>query len=43
MLLFAPPDRHGAILQRLGLMRVPFRFERTGSQIIFYDPDSLHA
>jgi len=43
MLLFAPPERHPAILDRLGLMRVPFRFERTGSQIIFYDPDSLHA
>jgi D-glycero-alpha-D-manno-heptose-7-phosphate kinase len=43
MLLFAPPDRHLAILERLRLMRVPFRFERTGSQIIFYDPDSLHA
>jgi D-glycero-alpha-D-manno-heptose-7-phosphate kinase len=43
MLFFAPPERHAAIQQRLDLMRVPFRFDRTGSQIIFYDPDNLHA
>jgi D-glycero-alpha-D-manno-heptose-7-phosphate kinase len=38
LLFFAPPDAHERIHQRLNLMRVPIRFESTGSQIIFYDP-----
>lgn len=35
LLLFAPPDAHAAIAERLGLLRVPFNFESQGSQIIF--------
>jgi D-glycero-alpha-D-manno-heptose-7-phosphate kinase len=37
LLLSAPPERHKAICHALpGLRHVPFRFERFGSQIIFY-------
>jgi D-glycero-alpha-D-manno-heptose-7-phosphate kinase len=43
MLFFVPPARQEAMRERLGLMRVPFRFDRTGSRIIFYDPENLHA
>lgn len=39
MLLFAPPERHAAIRERLSkLLLVPFQFDTHGSQIIFYDP-----
>ena len=39
MLLFAPPDRHAAIREKLSkLLLVPFQFDTHGSQIIFYDP-----
>ena len=39
MLLFARPDDHPAIQARLrGLLRVPFRFEQSGSRIILYEP-----
>ncbi len=38
LLLFAPPERHRRIRERLSrLLHVPFRFEQTGSQIIFAD------
>ena len=43
MLFFVPPARQEGLRERLGLMRVPFRFERTGSRIVFYDPDNLSA
>jgi len=40
MLLFAPPDRHEKIKEKLDrLIHVPFQFENAGSQIIFYDHD----
>jgi D-glycero-alpha-D-manno-heptose-7-phosphate kinase len=40
MLLFAPPDRHARIREALGnLIHVPFSFESSGSQIIFFDPE----
>ena len=40
-LVFAPPERHQRIRERLGkLLHVPFCFEFSGSQIIFYDPES---
>ncbi len=40
LLLFAHPQQHGAIRERLkGLVRVPFQFEFSGSQIIVFDPD----
>ena len=39
LLLFATPDLHAAIRDKLGgILCVPFRFETHGSQIIFYDP-----
>ncbi len=39
LLLTAPPERHQAICHALpGLKRFPVRFERAGSQIIFYQP-----
>lgn len=38
LLLFVPPDRQKSVLKSLdGLVHVPFRFEFSGSQIIFYD------
>ncbi|MBI5560799.1 MAG: kinase [Deltaproteobacteria bacterium] len=40
MLFFAKPTDQPLIEQRLkGLLRVPFRFENQGSQIIFFQPD----
>jgi len=40
LLLFAKPERHAEIKRKLGsLLHVPFRFENSGSQIIFYEPD----
>jgi D-glycero-alpha-D-manno-heptose-7-phosphate kinase len=39
ILLFARPADHERIRERLrGLVHVPFRFERGGSRIIFFDP-----
>lgn len=39
LLLFAPPDRHRAVLDALdGRIHVPFEFESAGSQIIVYEP-----
>jgi D-glycero-alpha-D-manno-heptose-7-phosphate kinase len=41
--LFAPEDRHDAIRHALPQLRaIPVDFERTGSQIIFYQPTSSH-
>jgi D-glycero-alpha-D-manno-heptose-7-phosphate kinase len=37
MLLFVEPDKQDKVRQTLGLMQVPFKFERGGSQIIHYD------
>ena len=38
-MVFAPPARHPAITHALpGLREVKFRFDRNGSQIIFYRP-----
>ena len=38
LLLFVPPSRQAAIIKKFHkLIRVPFRFEHDGSQIIFYD------
>ena len=44
MLLFAPPDKHDAIREKLNkLIHVPFNFEFSGSQIIFYDPEKDYS
>ena len=38
LLLFAPPERHETIRKKLNhLLQVPFKFEFSGSQIIFLD------
>ena len=38
LVLFAPPHRHPAVREKLNrLINVPFKFEFSGSQIIFYD------
>ncbi|MFH0772485.1 MAG: kinase [Candidatus Omnitrophota bacterium] len=40
ILFFAKPEDHSRIKTKLKrLLRVPFRFENFGSQIIFYDPN----
>jgi D-glycero-alpha-D-manno-heptose-7-phosphate kinase len=40
LLFYAPPDRHEKIKKALGdKMFVPFRFESTGSKIIYYSHD----
>lgn len=39
LMLFAPPERHETISAALpGLHRTPFRFERNGTQIVFFQP-----
>ena len=39
LLLFVPPDRQAAVKEQLqNLIHVPFRFEPSGSQIVFYEP-----
>jgi len=40
MLLFVPPSKQNEVKERLKkLICVPFEFESSGSQIIFYDPE----
>jgi D-glycero-alpha-D-manno-heptose-7-phosphate kinase len=42
LLLFAKPEDHPRIKEALqGLLRIPFSFDNTGSQIILYQPDQL--
>jgi D-glycero-alpha-D-manno-heptose-7-phosphate kinase len=44
LLLFAPPDRQAAIRDELhDFIRVPFRFEFSGSQIIFCDREEEYV
>jgi D-glycero-alpha-D-manno-heptose-7-phosphate kinase len=44
LLLFAPPEKHRDILEALdGRIHVPFEFETSGSQIIFYEPGVDYA
>ena len=44
MVLFAPPSRHAAVREALRpALHVPFRFQFSGSQIIFYDPEREYA
>ena len=40
MLFFAPPEAHERIRNALnGLIYIPIKFDKLGSQIIFYDPE----
>jgi D-glycero-alpha-D-manno-heptose-7-phosphate kinase len=42
LLLFAPPAKHTAIRERLKtLVQVPFKFERSGSRVVLYQPNGL--
>lgn len=42
MVLFAKPENHGRVRHALrGLLEVPFRFDRTGSQVVVYQPDEV--
>src|SRR5581483_9042389 len=44
LLLFVPPDRHAAVREALGkLIHVPFKFEFSGSQIIFFEPSEDYS
>ena len=44
MMLFVPPERQQAVKSKLtGLLHVPFKFEFSGSQIIFYDPETDYS
>lgn len=44
MLLFAPPSVHREIRERLNkLIYVPFKFEFSGSQIVFFDPEEDYS
>ncbi|CAN5765956.1 GHMP kinase [soil metagenome] len=40
MLLFAPPPDHARVTAALGdLIRVPFKFDASGSRVVLYQPD----
>lgn len=42
LLLFAKPERHAAIKERLSrLVHVPFEFEDSGSRVVLYQPNGL--
>jgi D-glycero-alpha-D-manno-heptose-7-phosphate kinase len=42
MLFFAPPKKHRAIQKALGnKMFVPFQFEFTGSQVVYFSHDKV--
>lgn len=44
MLLFVPPSRQTAVREKLNkLIYVPFKFEFSGSQIIFFDPETDYS
>jgi D-glycero-alpha-D-manno-heptose-7-phosphate kinase len=42
LLLFAEPERHAAIRERLAhLVHVPFNFENSGSRVVLYQPNGF--
>ncbi len=44
ILLFVPPSKHKKVKEKLNkLIHVPFRFEFSGSQIIFFDPEEDYS
>lgn len=44
LLLFAPPERHATIRERMnGFIHVPIRLEFLGSQIIFFEPETDYS
>jgi D-glycero-alpha-D-manno-heptose-7-phosphate kinase len=43
MLIFAEPKHQPLVIRKLGaFLHVPFRFERAGSQVIFYEPEERY-
>ena len=40
MLFFVRPELQAQVKESLNLLTVPFRFEKGGSQVIFYEPDN---
>jgi D-glycero-alpha-D-manno-heptose-7-phosphate kinase len=44
LLLFAPPDRHPALREQLNrFIHVPVKLEFSGSQVIFFTPETEYA
>ena len=44
MLLFVPPQHQPEVREKLNtLLHVPFDFEKSGSQVIFYDRDQDYS
>jgi D-glycero-alpha-D-manno-heptose-7-phosphate kinase len=44
MLLYVPPAAQERVRSRLsGLLHVPFHFEPSGSQILFYEPEEDYS
>ena len=44
MLIFVQPERRAGVLKALGkLLPVPFQFERGGTQIVLYEPNSQNG
>lgn len=44
LLLFVPPDRQRGVREALNaLIHVPFSFETSGSEVIFYEPDQDYS
>ena len=44
MLLFVEPERRKAVVNSLnGLLTVPFRFERSGTQLVLYEAGSRNG
>lgn len=44
MVLFVPPERQDDVIEKLDkCLHVPFRFEFSGSQIVFYDQETDYA
>jgi D-glycero-alpha-D-manno-heptose-7-phosphate kinase len=44
LMLFVPPDRRGGVRERLhDLLHVPFRFEPSGSRVIFFDSEQDYS
>jgi len=42
LLLYAKPERHAAIRERLNkLVHVPFKFDTSGSRVVFYQPNGF--
>jgi len=44
MILFVPPEKHSDVLKKLNkLIYVPFKFDYSGTQIIFHEPEKDYS